>query len=92
MTAIFEMLKWYKDKDDICDHVLKMEKRIERLTSQVAHYEKQSKILNLFPDVRGKRYDDIHVPQWVQFDDMEALGQSVADYLIKDVGPARRLK
>ena len=84
---IFDMISWYKDKDDICNHVIAMEKEIEGLKKTIKHNQDY---LYIMPSVVGKRYKDIYVPTWFQLVDDEKLLTDFKAY-IKEAYASKRL-
>ena len=74
------MITWYKDKDAICNHVIKMEQQIENLQEEIEQF-KNPRVLNLLPPLRGRRFVDVTVPEWVQFDNDTALLVDFKKYL-----------
>jgi hypothetical protein len=86
---MFELLSWIKNRKEINEYILEQDKTINNLKSELQELNGASRILDLFPDTRGHRYDDILVPNWVQYDDMNKLGIDLANYLTQEVYPTK---
>ena len=89
ISKIKDILTWYSDKQEICDFVEKINKENINLQKEL---NRKNDLLVLFPNVRGRRFSDIIVPEWVQFENKEQLGIDLANYLSQEVYPTKRLR
>ena len=84
---ILRTLDWVRKEETICNYVSTMEHELKREKDKNKFLKDNLHVCPM--PTLGDRYNDILVPDWVQFDDMEQLGKDFNNYL-NTIAPYRR--
>lgn len=88
IRRLIKAIDWVQKEPEILKYVDILVEENIKLKREIKKLENQD-IFELFPSVKGKRYKDIIVPDWFQYEDKNKLAEDVLKYVIKDLLPTR---